>query len=243
MRIVRKGINPVKLPFALKTNHPILASWANEVRTSIQQLRDRIPTVGGGFSGGGGTSGHPFKLRVSGGSLTVDYGMIYVSTVDNDSSTKPFLSFTPADIDIGTGELRNNPAGGTAGTLALSDSTTYGVWIELSWSFPGDFDTSAGFSGDFVEWELATFSVAGEIIVSSTHNTIGSTSSIQNANALKSYIWVGRVAVDGDGVATITQHLRSDLITPGISLPTRIISTDAPNEIYIGTDGGLIVDP
>jgi hypothetical protein len=67
MRIVRKGINPVKLPFPLKTNHPILASWANEVRTSIQQLRDRIPTVGGGFSGGGVVS-HPWRASSAGAS-------------------------------------------------------------------------------------------------------------------------------------------------------------------------------
>ena len=191
----------------------------------------------------GGSGNHPFKLRVSDGDLSVDYGIVYASTVDNDSSTKPFLSFTPMDIDIGAGQLRNNPSGGTVGTIALSDSTTYGVWIELSWSFPGDFDTSAGFSGELVGWELATFSVGGEIVVSSIHNTVGSTSSIQNANALKSYIFVGRIAVDGAGAAAITQHLKSDLILPGISLPTKITSTDSPNEIYIGTDGGLIVDP
>ena len=243
MRLIRKGLNPVKLPFALKTNHPILASWANEVRTSIQQLRDRIPTVGGSMPSNGGAGSHPFKLRVSSGDLSVDFGIVYASTVDNDSSTKPFLSFTPMDINIGAGELRNNPSGGTVGVIALSNSTTYGVWIELSWSFPGDFDTSAGFSGEIVEWELATFSVAGEIVVSSTHNTVGSTSSIQNANALKSYIFIGRIVVDGSGGVTISQHLKSDLILPGISLPTKIVSTDAPNEIYIGTDGGLIVDP
>ena len=66
MRLIRKGLNPVKLPFALKTNHPILASWANEVRTSIQQLRDRIPTVGGNPATG--TSSHPWRVSSAGAS-------------------------------------------------------------------------------------------------------------------------------------------------------------------------------
>jgi len=243
MKLVRNGLNPVKLPFALKTNHPVLASWANEVRTCLQQLRDRIPTVGGGIASGGGAGSHPFKLRVSEGDLSVDYGMVYVSRVYPDTASKPFLALDSAVIAVGAANMRNDPAGGTTGVIALSNSTTYGVWIELSWSFPGAHDKTAGFSGDFVDWTLSSFTLSGSIVVSSTNTTPGSTSAIQAANALKSYIYIGKVVMDGSGVPTISQFLRSDIMTPGISLPSTIISSDAPNEIYSGTDAGLIVDP
>lgn len=62
MRPIRKGGNPVKLPFALKTNNSILAAWCSEVRTCLQQLRDRIPTVPVGGGNGGGS---PLQFRVS----------------------------------------------------------------------------------------------------------------------------------------------------------------------------------
>ena len=62
MRPIRKGINPVKLPFALKSTEPVLAAWCNEVRTCLQQLRDRIPTAPGGMAASGGS---PLQFRVS----------------------------------------------------------------------------------------------------------------------------------------------------------------------------------
>lgn len=244
MRPIRKGLNPVKLPFPLKTNNAILASWCNEVRTCLQQLRDRIPTVGGSMPSSGGAGSHPFKLRVSSGDLSVDFGMVYVSRVYPDTASKPFLALDSAVIAVGAANMRNDPSGGTTGVIALSNSTTYGVWIELSWSFPGSHDKTAGFSGDFVDWSLSSFTLSGAIVVNSTHTASTATSAIQAANALKTYIYVGKVVMDGSGVPTISQFLRSDIMTPGISLPSDIISSTAPNEIYNDpTDGGLIVDP
>jgi len=200
-------------------------------------------TVGGGGSGGGGSGGHPFKIRVSDGDMTVDFGSLYISRVYIDTDGKPFLAMDSAAIDVNTGDLRNDPAGGTAGTIALSASTTYGVWIELTWSFTGSWDKTAGLSGDFIDWSLSSFSLGGAIIVSATNTTAGSTSAMMADNALKSYIFVGRVVMDGSSQATIGQYLKSDLVIPAITLPDGIISSDSPNEIYIGTDGGLIVDP
>lgn len=57
MTPIRKGSNPVKIPFAIKSSDRTFAAWANETRTAIQQLEARMPTapVGRAASGGGGT--------------------------------------------------------------------------------------------------------------------------------------------------------------------------------------------
>jgi hypothetical protein len=55
MTPIRKGSNPVKIPFAIKSTDPTFAAWANETRTAIRQLEARMPTanVGRGPAGGG----------------------------------------------------------------------------------------------------------------------------------------------------------------------------------------------
>jgi hypothetical protein len=67
MNVIRKGTNPVQVPFRLRTSEPALAAWANQVATAIQQLRDRVPQALGRKGGGGGASGGctPWKPRFS----------------------------------------------------------------------------------------------------------------------------------------------------------------------------------
>jgi hypothetical protein len=45
MTPIRKGSNPVKVPFPIKSKDPTFAAWCNEVRTAIRQLEGRIPTA------------------------------------------------------------------------------------------------------------------------------------------------------------------------------------------------------
>ena len=45
MTPIRKGSNPVKIPFAIKSTDRTFAAWANETRTAIRQLESRIPTA------------------------------------------------------------------------------------------------------------------------------------------------------------------------------------------------------
>jgi len=56
MTPIRKGANPVKIPFAIKSTDRIFAAWANETRTAIRQLEARIPTANLGWRAGGGAS-------------------------------------------------------------------------------------------------------------------------------------------------------------------------------------------
>jgi len=44
MRPIRRGMNPVKIPFPIKSSDPTLAAWCNEVRTAILNLEARSPT-------------------------------------------------------------------------------------------------------------------------------------------------------------------------------------------------------
>jgi len=56
MTPIRKGANPVKIPFAIKSTDRTFAAWANETRTAIRQLEARIPTANLGGRAGGGAS-------------------------------------------------------------------------------------------------------------------------------------------------------------------------------------------
>jgi hypothetical protein len=53
------------------------------------------------------------------------------------------------------------------------------------------------------------------------------------------------VTVDADGIPTISQHLKSDVLLPASLYPGHIRSTDNSNNnaIVLGTDQGLYLDP
>ena len=61
----RKGFNPIKLPFAIKSSDRTFASWANEVVTALQQLRDRIPQANISRTGTASVSRPPLWTTLS----------------------------------------------------------------------------------------------------------------------------------------------------------------------------------
>ena len=63
MTPIRKGSNPVKIPFAIRSTDKTFAAWANETRTAIQQLEARMPTVNVGRGPAG--SKPPFWATIS----------------------------------------------------------------------------------------------------------------------------------------------------------------------------------
>lgn len=64
MTPIRKGSNPVKIPFAIKSTDPTFAAWANETRTAIRQLEARMPTANVGRGPAGGSK-PPFWATIS----------------------------------------------------------------------------------------------------------------------------------------------------------------------------------
>lgn len=182
---------------------------------------------------------HPFKMRVADNELTVEYGQVNIMQVYSDTDSKPYIGMENAVVTIGTGALSGHPDGDIEGFLTLLGTGTYGVWLELAWTFPGAYDKTAGISGQFVTWAFNSFSLAVNVIVSTTHTT-GNPAGITTANALSSYIFIGRVTMTS-GVAEIRQFLRSDLVIPGMSLPNQILSSENV-DLFIGTDGGIAYD-
>jgi len=73
MKPIRKGITPVKIPFPIKSTDRVLASWCSEVRTALQQIVGRVPTVQG-TRRQGGVSGGTFNVEFVGLSLIVEGG-------------------------------------------------------------------------------------------------------------------------------------------------------------------------
>ena len=64
MTPIRKGSNPVKIPFAIRSTDKTFAAWANETRTAIQQLEARMPTANIGRGAAGGNKS-PFWCAIS----------------------------------------------------------------------------------------------------------------------------------------------------------------------------------
>jgi hypothetical protein len=64
MTPIRKGSNPVKIPFAIKSSDPTFVAWANETRTAIRQLEARMPTANVGRGPAGGSK-PPFWATIS----------------------------------------------------------------------------------------------------------------------------------------------------------------------------------
>ena len=64
MTPIRKGSNPVKIPFAIKSTDKTFAAWANETRTAIRQLEARMPTANVGRGPAAGNK-PPFWCAIS----------------------------------------------------------------------------------------------------------------------------------------------------------------------------------
>jgi len=88
MRHIRKGLNPVRIPFAIKTSDPVMREWVGEVREGMRALAARIPQASPLRIGGGGTGGNRFKFgglykdsenkwRVKIGEGTINYHEIF----------------------------------------------------------------------------------------------------------------------------------------------------------------------
>lgn len=65
MTPIRKGSNPVKIPFAIKSSDRTFAAWANEVREFARQIEARIPTANVGRGASAAGSKPPFWSTIS----------------------------------------------------------------------------------------------------------------------------------------------------------------------------------
>jgi hypothetical protein len=123
MNIIRKGANPVKIPFQIKSTDPTLAAWCNEVRTAIRQLESRMPTMPQGkatrqpiqfkvYAVRYDANSEEWKCRVSPG---------YVRTINPDAdATEPIKDWMPT---VGSGPAVPLDAD-TAPEITIADGQT-----------------------------------------------------------------------------------------------------------------------
>jgi hypothetical protein len=96
MTPIRKGSNPVKIPFAIKSNDQTFAAWANEVVTAIRQLEARIPTANIGRGSAATSSQFKVSIRLDGATYKVKVRPGYVRTINPDSAaTEPVKDWMP----------------------------------------------------------------------------------------------------------------------------------------------------
>jgi hypothetical protein len=232
-----------------KKGEPPSLNWARWVEDSIRRLVDLSDQVQTPVYGGGGSFVHPFKLIVttSGANtvLRVRYGDIKAGHIVTDSASNDIPSFRKVQTTINTGDLVDDPiAPGTVGEITLAASTTYGVWIEVDFEDPGTNyrNPYGGVSYQWVNWIPMQFSTTARIVVDSTLTDEDDAAAKTAANSDKGYYYVGKVALDADELATITQHLKSDLTLPVFGFPFQILSDDANQSLTTGADGGIFYD-
>jgi len=216
------------------------ATFGPKVREPQETLQIRNPRSGGtGYD-------HPFKLLLGpDDGVAVGFGVINLASLAADSFAANFMAFNQATIVVNGGTLSGGPDDLTGGELAVAPSTTYGVWFRLTWiTSDVAVDTSwISVAPDFASWILYGFGTTVTVVSSTTYTVPGDQSDFVASTSGYSYIYIGKVVTDADGVPTFSQHLRSDLTLPAVTLPFNIISSDGGNAIVRGTDDGLFYEP
>jgi hypothetical protein len=123
MNIIRKGSNPVKIPFQIKSTDPTLAAWCNEVRTAIRQLESRMPTMPQGKATRQPIQFKVYAVRYDANSeewkCRVNPG--YVRTINPDAdATEPVKDWMPT---VGSGPAVPLDAD-TAPEITITDGQT-----------------------------------------------------------------------------------------------------------------------
>jgi hypothetical protein len=244
---IRNGNTPIQLPELIRTGDPITARWANSIRTALQRLRDRTPVV----NAGNGTTLHPFQIvtayeRNSPTTrqlrLYVNFGQSFESFLVKRVTIPTVNEYYNAlnEITISDDALLNDPRGLTAGYIALSASTTYGIWLEggiISAGTTTDFfpDTSLGYGYMTVDAYTMFYN---RVVADSTH-----TDPDDPPNDEQVWLYIGKVEVDSALLPTITQWWKSDIILPSFLMPRIEVSQDAGNSAYLSSDDARIYVP
>ena len=217
MTPIRKGSNPVKIPFAIRSTNKTFAAWANETRTAIQQLEARMPTANVGRHSGGHT--YPWKITTATVSsqlrLKVGYGA--VTSMRLNPNIQPTMISLESFFNATTPTyLKGDPYNptGAEGYTALSASTIYGVWVQIGRSAA---ESQEGFGGgDYDGLSSAPLLGQVSILVTSAFPDFNDQPTFDDDFA---FVHVGTVTVNSSLVATTVQRLKSDIFLPIVTYP------------------------
>ena len=189
---------------------------------------------------------HPFKIFVKkvGAEIqcSVNYGRQYRTWVKTRTGTPPDTGYDGTqdnNIPFAASNLTNHPEGLTAGYEVLSVSTTYGIWARASYTLIDEstnfFGTATGNGRGYVKTDTYALFVSG-VEVDSINTTPDSYDSTGSA-----HLFIGSVAVDANGVWTIKQYWKSDIVCPSFVMPYVGVSTDTGNSLSTTASADLLL--
>lgn len=241
---IRNGDTPIQLPEVIRSGDPISAKWANSIRTALQRLRDRVPVI---KAGGNSTYRHPWEIITTiiedELRIYVSFGIITYQIWNEDESQfvfndgQVYFSQTPSLT-----YLLNDPfIAGDVGYFVASVSTDYGVWIKVARNAEFSVNIPPGNSEPYSGIAVQGYIHSSEILVSTEFVEFHETPTYDDDYA---FIYIGKVSYDEDGIATVTQYRRSDIVTGIATYPVgfTIASADAGNSITEGSDGGAFYE-
>ena len=180
-------------------------------RGGKRHFRYREPGRPGSPSGRGS---HPFQLSVAGGDLSVEWGLVEAARLHSVVAGVCNVVPNPIDVLFNSYYLANNPFGYAAGVEALSPSTTYGVWLVVTFA-DSDLYMIPPVGGVFWYARQASAGAGAQIVVDTTYVDWSQTLDFKTSLADDEVgHFIGKIVVDEDGVAVIQQFRFSDIYIP-----------------------------
>lgn len=233
---------------------PIKAGDAAAVLRTVRGLAEGRPTDTRSVPL---NSRHPFKLFVKEGKAYCWEGQVDRLLFVADSGGNVIESLTPLTRPTwdssGLSLSRLGLQSSSIGSHTLSTSTDYGFWLKYPAGFANALSQSNNTGlladaavGEEIETYYYSFDTAdATLVVSTTHTDAGDQGGMTATTSGFGYLYVGKIAVDANGGATITQVLRGDRTLPSWLFVTSVntVSSDSTNLISQNpADGGAFLE-
>lgn len=241
----RPGNIPIVVPAVKKRGDAITAEWANQLRDAVVRLKNR-GTIDRVFPSGKGYV-HPYKIFVnydgSAYSMQMQIGRFTVMKLIQVSSNFALISADQAlAYDSSAGAFRGDDFDtNTLGEMALSASTTYGVWVTSG------VTESLGYGSRQTDYDkLDDYRAGGATVRISSTYTLYSDAATYAATFVtglsrgQAVFYIGQIETGSAGESTVKQWRKSDITFGNIAIPDDLhfVSTDVDNSITAGADKG-----
>jgi len=236
---------PIVVPNVKKRGDTITAEWANQLRDAVIRLKNR-GTIDKTFPVGGGYV-HPYKIFVnydgSAYSMQMQIGRFTVMKLISVSGNFALISADQSlSYDSSAGAFRGDDFDtNTLGKMALSASTTYGVWVTSGVA------KSSGYGSTQDDYDKVDDYRAGGATVKISSTYTSYTDAATYASTLmggitvgETIFYIGQIQTGSSGESTVKQWRKSDITVGNVVIPDDLhfVSTDVGNSITAGSDNG-----
>ena len=202
----------INLPPRVQSGMAITAAQFNAIRESIARLaRSGVPDGPKVYPR---RYDHPWRITVDSDlRLEIYFAAVHVVTWPD---TFDFPTIIPISVSIGGAFLLGDEFNVGTGFIQLAHTNDYGIWLRAGNSTSNPTAPSSEFDSVLV----GSFAGSAEVIAS--------TSKIEKTDVWdedgNGYFYIGKIEVDADSNAAITQNMKSDLLIPlAYTLPETII--------------------